>query len=138
MKHHYALNLFPTSKTQCLFPIDILYPIPSTVQDNNYVLAMTSWFEELTRVIPLRNSTASVVANAFLDNSGYIYVSTRCLLADEKSSSFLGFFDAVCSLRVFIIPYEQYIAPRLMKKDSSSTAPTSYSYTTTWVSTSEF
>ena len=48
--------------------------------------------------IPLRTTTASVVANAFLDKWVYVYGARRYVLTDNGPQFAAKFFDAVCAL----------------------------------------
>ena len=78
--------------------MDLLGPLPKTVHGNGHVLVMPDRFTKLTRSIPLRTTTASVVANAFLDNWVYVYGATRYVLTDNGPQFAAKFFDAVCAL----------------------------------------
>ena len=53
---------------------------------------------KLTRSIPLRTTTASIAANAFLDNWVYLYGAPRYVLNDKGLQFAAKFFDAVCAL----------------------------------------
>ena len=72
--------------------------LPKTAHGNQHVLVITDRFSKLTRSIPLRTTTASVVANAFLDNWVYVYGAPRYVLTDNGPQFAAKFFDAVCAL----------------------------------------
>ena len=78
--------------------MDLLGPLPKTAHGNQHVLVITDRFSKLTRSIPLRTTTASVVANAFLDNWVYVYGVPRYVLTDNGPQFAAKFFDAVCAL----------------------------------------
>ena len=68
VKNQKDLKLFPAAGPLEFVAMELLGPLPKTVHGNQHVLAITDRFTELTRSIPLRTTTTSVVANAFLDN----------------------------------------------------------------------
>ena len=78
--------------------MDILGPLPKTVHGNGYVLVITDRFSKLCRALPLRNKTATTLANAFLDYWVYVYGAPNYLLTDNGPQSGAKFFEAVCSL----------------------------------------
>ena len=78
--------------------MDLLCPLPKTAHGNRHVLVMTDRFTHLTRSIPLQTTTASVVANAFLDNWVYVYGGPRYVLTDNGPQFAAKFLDAVCAL----------------------------------------
>ena len=78
--------------------MDLPGPLPKTAHGNQHVLVITDRFTKLTHSIPLRTTTASVVANAFLDNWVYVYGAPRYVLTDNGPQFAAKFFDAVCAL----------------------------------------
>ena len=62
------------------------------------VLVVTDLFSKLTRSIPHRTTTASVVANWLLDNWVYVYGAPRFVLADNGPQIAAKLFDAICAL----------------------------------------
>ena len=78
--------------------MDLLGPLPKTAHGNQHVLVITDRFTKMTRSIPLRTTTASVVANAFLDNWVYVHGAPRYVLTDNGPQFAAKFFDAVCAL----------------------------------------
>ena len=78
--------------------MDLLGPLPKTAHGNRHVLVMTDRFTKLIRSIPLRTTTASVVANAFLDNFVYVYGAPLHVLTDNGTQFATKFFDAMCAL----------------------------------------
>ena len=78
--------------------MDLLGPLPKTVQGNQHVLVITDRFAKLACSIPLRTTTASVVANAFLDSWVYVYGAPRYVLTDNGPQFAAKLFDAVWAL----------------------------------------
>ena len=98
VKKQMDLKLFPAAGPLEFFAMDLLGPLPKTVHGNQHVLVITDRFTKLTRRIPLWTTTASVVANAFLDNCIYVYGAPRFVLTDSSPQFAAKFFDAVCAL----------------------------------------
>ena len=98
VRHQKDLKLFPAAEPLDFVAMDLLGPLPKTAHGNRHVLVMTDQFTKLTRRILLRTTTASVVANAFLDNWVYVYSAPRYVLTDNGPRFAAKFFDAVCAL----------------------------------------
>ena len=98
VKNQKDLKLFPAAGPLEFVAMDLLGPLPKTAHGNQHVLVITDRFSKLTRSIPLRTTTASVVANAFLDNWVYVYGAPRYVLTDNGPQFAAKFFDAVCAL----------------------------------------
>ncbi|CDF32918.1 unnamed protein product [Chondrus crispus] len=98
VKNQKDLKLFPAAGPLQFVAMDLLGPLPKTAHGNQHVLVITDRFSKLTRSIPLRTTTASVVANAFLDNWVYVYGAPRYVLTDNGPQFAAKFFDAVCAL----------------------------------------
>ena len=78
--------------------MDLLRTLPKTAPGNQHVLDITHRFFKLKGNIPLRTTTASVVANAFLDKSVYVYGALHYVLTENGPQFAAKFFDAVCAL----------------------------------------
>ena len=98
VRHQKDLKLFTAAGTLDFVVMNPLSPLSKTAQGNRHVLVMTDRFTKLTRSIPLRTTTAAVVANAFLDNWVYVYGAPRYVLTDNGPKLAPKFFDAVCNL----------------------------------------
>ena len=99
VRHQKDLKLFPAAGPLEFVAMDLLGPLPKTTHGNRHVLVMTDRFTKLTRSIPLRTTTASVVASAFLDHWVYPYGAPRYVLTDNGPQFAAKFFDAVaCAL----------------------------------------
>ena len=98
VRHQKDLKLFPAAGPLDFVAMDLLGPLPKTAHGNRHVLVMTDRSTKLTRSIPLRTPTTSVVDNAFLDNSVYVYGAPRGVLTDNGPQVAAKFFDAVCAL----------------------------------------
>jgi hypothetical protein len=50
-----------------LWSMDVLGPLPTTAQGNQYILVMSDHFTKLVEVVPIPNQRAETVAKAFVD-----------------------------------------------------------------------
>ena len=66
------LKLFPAARPLEFVAMDLLGPLLKTAHGNQTALVITDRFSKLRRSIPLRTTTASVVANGVLDNWVYV------------------------------------------------------------------
>ena len=98
VKNQKDLKLIPAAGPLEFVAMDLLGPLPKAAHGNQHILVITDRFSKLTRSIPLRTTTASVVANAFLDNWVYVSGAPRYVLTDNGPQFAAKFFDAVCAL----------------------------------------
>ena len=77
VKNQKDLKLFPVADPLEFVAMDLLGPLSKIAHGIQHILVITDRFSKLTRSIPLRTTTASVVANAFLDNSVYVNGAPR-------------------------------------------------------------
>ena len=98
VKNQKDLKLIPAAGLLAFVAMDLPGPLPKTAHGNQHVLVITDRFTKLTRSIPLRTATASVVGNAFLDNWVYVYGAPRYVLIDNVPPFAAKIFDAVCAL----------------------------------------
>ncbi|CDF38169.1 unnamed protein product [Chondrus crispus] len=96
--HPGGTRMYYTLRREYYWPHMANDAFSTTAHGNRHVLVMTDRFTKLTRSIPLRTTTASVVANAFLDNWVYVYGAPRYMLTDNGPQFAAKFFDAVCAL----------------------------------------
>ena len=68
VRYQKDLKLFPAAGPLDFVAMDLLGPLTKMGHGNRPVLVMNDRFTKLTGSIPLPTTTASVVANAFLDN----------------------------------------------------------------------
>jgi transposase InsO family protein len=90
------LKLFPASEPLEYVSIDILGPLPKTDHGNRFLLVLTDRFSKLTRTVPLRTTSAFVVAKAFCDHWVFVYGPPRYVLTDNGPQFTAKFFLAVC------------------------------------------
>jgi Integrase zinc binding domain/Integrase core domain len=90
------LKLFPASSPLEYVSIDLLGPLPKTAHRNRFLLVMTDRFSKLTRTVPLRSTTAYVVAKAFCELWVFTYGPPRHVLTDNGPQFAAKFFLAVC------------------------------------------
>ena len=98
VKNEKELKLFPAAGPLEFVPMDALGPLTKTAHENQHVLVNTDLFPKLTRRISLRTTTASVVANAFLDNWIYVHGALHYVITDNSPQFAAKFFDAECAL----------------------------------------
>lgn len=75
--------------------MDILGPLPRTDKGNQWVLVIKNRFSKLTRTIPLKQTTAPTIAQAFIDMWVMPYGMTNYVLTDNGSQFVSKFFAAV-------------------------------------------
>ena len=92
------MKLFPASGPLEFVAMDLLDPLRKTTRGFTFILVITDRFSKLTRCIPLRTTTAPVVAAAFLDYWVYAYGAPLYVLTDNGKQFTAKFFDAVCSM----------------------------------------
>jgi hypothetical protein len=90
------LKLFPASLPLEYVSIDLLGPLPKTAHGNRFLLVMTDRFSKLTRTVPLRTTSALVVAKAFCEHWVFCYGPPRYVLSDNGPQFTAKFFHAVC------------------------------------------
>lgn len=72
-KHAAALKLFPARAPLEFVVIDILGELVKTPRGNRYLLVMTDRYTKLTKVVPLKQITAPLVAQEFVTHWVYNY-----------------------------------------------------------------
>jgi transposase InsO family protein len=76
--------------------IDLLGPLSKKTHGNQFLLVMTDRFSKLTRTVPLRSTTAYIVAKAFCEHCVLTYGQPRHVLTDNRPQFVAKFFLAVC------------------------------------------
>ena len=95
--HQHFLKLFPAAGPLEYVAIDILGPLPKSAKGNQYILVITDRYIKLARAIPLATTTASVVAETFLDHWVYPYGMPNYLLTDNGTQFVSKFFETISS-----------------------------------------
>ncbi|CAN8067637.1 unnamed protein product [Agarophyton chilense] len=90
------LKLFPAAKPLEFVAMDIVGPFPKSVTGHEYILVITDRFTKLCREVPLRPTTAPVVARTFLENWAYPYGIPNYLLTDNGPQFVSKFFEEIC------------------------------------------
>ena len=98
VKNQKDLKLFPAAGPLELVVMDPLGPLPKIAPGNQHVLVITDRFPKLTCGIPLRTTTASVVAKGVLNNWVYVYGAPRYVLTENGPQFAAKVFDTVCAL----------------------------------------
>lgn len=92
------LKLFPATEPFKDVCLDLLGPLPWTVNRNRYLLVIVDRFTKLTRVVPIGSQDAAVVASAFLDTWVASYGPPETLLTDNGPQLASTYFRGVCGL----------------------------------------
>jgi transposase InsO family protein len=89
-------KLFPATEPLEYVAMDILGPLPKTEHGHRFLLVICDRFSKLTRTVPLRSTSALVVAKAFCEHWVLVYGLPRYLLTDNGTQFTAKFFLAVC------------------------------------------
>lgn len=92
------LRLFPATEPFTDVCLDLLGPLPETINGNKYLVVMVDRFTKLTRVVPVDREDAETVASAFLDTWVASYGPPDTLLTDNGPQLTSTHFRAVCSM----------------------------------------
>ena len=90
------MKLFPAGKPLDFIAMDLLGPFPTTETGSTNILVITDRFSKLAQVTPLSSTTASAVANAFVENWVIPYGMPSFLLTDNGPQFVAKLFEAVC------------------------------------------
>jgi transposase InsO family protein len=96
-RHTNSLKLFPAKAPLESVAMDILGPLPKTRHGNRFRLVIVDRYSKITRTVPLRTTTALVVAQAFCDHWIFVYGPPVSLLTDNGPQFTDNFFQAVCA-----------------------------------------
>lgn len=75
--------------------MDILAPLPKSIDGNEFISVITDRFSKATRTIPLKTTTATDVAMALLTHWVYSYGLPLYLLTDNGNQLLSKFFPHV-------------------------------------------
>lgn len=78
--------------------MDVVGIFPKTVQGNQYVLVTMDCYSTLVRAVPTSKSTATHVADVFMDHRINPYGMQTYLLTDNGAQFVREFFALVCAL----------------------------------------
>lgn len=93
------LQIFTTPKKPFdVIAIDIVGPMPTTVNDNKYFLSVQCNFSKYIILIPLVNQEANTVAKALAEKVLLIYGLPRCLFSDQGTNFQSKLFKRLCNL----------------------------------------
>lgn len=81
--HDEVLKLFHAAAPLALVAMIILGPFPKSTNEHRLISLITDRFSKITRAIPMRSTTATDVAMAFLVHWIYPYGPPICLLTDD-------------------------------------------------------
>jgi len=78
-----CLRLFPATEFFAALAIDLLGPLPRTLEGFEYILAVCDRFTKVTRAVPLRDITALDFLIAFFDTWAASYGTPDSILSDN-------------------------------------------------------
>jgi len=76
-------RLFPATEPFRALAIELLGPLPRTLEEYEYILVICDQFTKVTRAVPLRDITALDVLSAFLDTCVASYGLPDLVLSDN-------------------------------------------------------
>ena len=98
LKQANHMRLFPATTPLESVAIDILGPLPKSVDGHLFLLVIVDRFTKLTQAIPLKSIRAYDVAVAFVNEWVFKYGSPQTLLSDNGSQFVSEFFMKVCEV----------------------------------------
>lgn len=78
--------------------MDIMGPLRETTRGYNHILVMTDYFTRWIEAVPLKNTTAQTIAEAFVDNFICRFGTPETLLTDRGSNFISHLFSNVCKI----------------------------------------
>ena len=108
-KRSVPLTIFPPIRPLEFIAIDVLGPLPTTARGNRFVLCITDRFSKMSVAVPLKDQTASVVAQTLVDRWIAVFGIPVTLLSDNGpafASKFFGVLTHVLGVKqVFTSAY---------------------------------
>ena len=98
LKQANLMRLFPATTPLESVAIDILGPLPKSVDGHLFLLVIVDRFTKLTQAIPLKSIRAYDVAVAFVNEWVFKYGTPHTLLSDKGSQFVSEFFMQVCEV----------------------------------------
>jgi len=107
--HTSLMRLFPATEPFSGLAMDLLGPLPTSENGFRFIMVICDQFTKLTRVFPLRETTALVIASVFLDHWVGSYGFPDTVLTDNEpqfAAVFLqGVMGMICVVTNFTTPY---------------------------------
>jgi len=104
------MRLFPATEPFSGLAMDLLGPLPTSENGFRFILVICDRFTKLTRVFPLRETTALVIASVFLDHWVGAYGFPDTVLTDngpQFAAVFLqGVMGMIGVITNFTTPYQ--------------------------------
>lgn len=104
-RHTPLMRLFPATEPFSGLAMDLLGPFPETDRGYSMILVISDRFTKLTRALPLRETTALVVASAFIDYWVGAYGVPDTVLTDNGPQFASLFFQGVLGMLGIISNY---------------------------------
>ena len=93
--------------------LDLAGPLPETTTGFKYILVMSDYLTRFPEALPLRDTTARTVADAFVSEICFRYGCPGTLLTDQGPQFMSRFFKEVCRLlrvhRISTSPYSPWV-----------------------------
>lgn len=109
-KRKRPVEILPAEAPLKYVDIDIVGELSRTKRGHTYLLVVTGRFSKLTRTVPLKQISAAVIAQAFMQECFYVNCSPLNLLWDDGKQFVPKFFQAVCHIlgarNVFTMTYQ--------------------------------
>ena len=90
------MKLFPATKMLEYIAIELLFHFPALENGSNNIIVVKDCFSKLTQVTLLSSTTASAVANAFIDYLVIPYNLSVSILSDSGLQLVAKCFEVVC------------------------------------------
>lgn len=97
-KHWRPVLSYPTSGPFVCVAIDILGPLPETLNDNHFALVMTDGYSRLARAVPTSKTPGLHIASHYIDNGMTSYSIPTHVLTKNGTKIVSKCFKALCVL----------------------------------------
>jgi Integrase zinc binding domain/Integrase core domain len=94
-KSSVPLTIFPPIRPLEFIAIDVLGPLPTTIRGNRFMFCITDRFSKMSVAVPLKEQTASVVAQTLVDRCIAVFGIPVTLLSDNGSAFASKFFGVL-------------------------------------------
>ena len=95
-KKQHKTKLFPPKGSVEDIAIDLLGPFPKTKNRNQFIAVITDRYSKLTRAVPMRKTTATLMAAMFLNNWILPYGISNTIFSDNGPQFSAEFWKTIC------------------------------------------
>jgi hypothetical protein len=100
VKQPMEITTTASSPFQKLF-LDLVGPLPKTLQSNNYILTLQDDLTKYSIAVPIADATANTIARAFVQNFVCIYGIPDTILTDQGTNFMSDIFKHICKILSF-------------------------------------